>query len=192
MDAFEVVKDEAGERAVIGRRNLLAGIGGLGLAGVIGINRVLAQEATPTATDDEDASDDPDAVVEDAFADAEREIGEAYQNFVAKLADQLGNTDAATVDTAIRNALKAMVDQEFDEGNISRNLATEIKERIDASEAPLMTAMLGAVAVRAGGRVHPGMPGAGFPGEIFPGEVEVIPGGPDRTVVFCGESVPAE
>jgi hypothetical protein len=49
----ELMVEEAEERAQIGRRNLLAGIGGLGLAGVIGVNRVMAQEATPTATDDE-------------------------------------------------------------------------------------------------------------------------------------------
>jgi hypothetical protein len=121
------------------------------------------------------------------MAEAEREIGEAYDNFVAKLAEQLGDTDAATVDTGIRNALKAMVDQEFDEGNISRNLATEIKERIDESEAPLATAMIGAMAVRGrGGHIFPGIRDAEFPG----GDIEIIPGGPDRTIVICTEGIP--
>jgi hypothetical protein len=179
-ETIERTVDQATERSLIGRRNILAGIGGLSLAGAIRINRVFAQEATPTATDDEDGGETD---VEPADADIEREIDEAYDNFVAKLAEQLGDTDAATVDTAIRNALKAMVDQEFDEGNISRNLATEIKERIDESEAPLATAMIGAMAIRGGGRGLPGFHGAGFPG----GEVEVIPGGPDRTIMICAE-----
>jgi hypothetical protein len=180
-ETIEQTVEQAADRGLIGRRNILAGIGGLGLAGAVGINRVLAQEATPTASDDEDGGETD---VEPADVDFEREIGDAYDNFVAKLAEQLGDTDAATVDTAIRNALKAMVDQEFDEGNISRNLATEIKERIDESEAPIATAMAGAVIARGG----PGGIRTLPDGEIFPADGP-FGGGPNRTIMICAEGI---
>src|SRR5688572_3618559 len=79
-ETIERTVEQATDRRLIGRRNILAGIGGLGLAGAIGINRVLAQEATPTATDDEDGGETD---VEPADVDIEREIGEAYDTFVA-------------------------------------------------------------------------------------------------------------
>jgi hypothetical protein len=70
------------------------------------------------------------------------EIGEAYQNFVAKLAANLGESDVSTVDTAIRDALAAMVEEQFATGTISRNLADELIERIQTGDAPLAVAML--------------------------------------------------
>ena len=120
----------------LGRRNVIAGIAGLGIAAGIGASQVLAQDATPSATEetgDGTTGDQPEKAAQ---------IGAAYQNFVGKLATNLGESDSAKVDTAIRDALKAMVDEQYNDGNISRNLADDLKSRIDLSEAPLAVAMI--------------------------------------------------
>ena len=80
--------------------NILAGIAGLGLAGGVGLTRVLAQDATPTdepSTSDDQATDTTDADGGDGKA------GARYDDFVAKLAANLGS-DADTVDTGIRDS----------------------------------------------------------------------------------------
>ena len=132
----------------VGRRSVIAGIAGLGIASGMGISRTLAQESTPEATDEEGTDQ---GTSDDISAEREAEIGAAYQNFVGKLAANLGETDTAAVDTAIRDALKAIVDEEFAAGNISQNLTTELKDRIDASPAPLRLGRLGGMR---GGRLE--------------------------------------
>src|SRR6476619_2545393 len=119
----------------VGRRNVIAGIAGLGIAAGIGASQVLAQDATPTPSDETGGTTEQQP-------DKAAEIGAAYQNFVGKLATNLGESDSAKVDTAIRDALKAMVDEQYNDGNISRNLADDLKSRIDSSEAPLAVAMI--------------------------------------------------
>lgn len=122
---------------LVGRRNVVAGIAALGAAGVFGASRALAQ-------DDPDGDDDfPDD--EEDLLEMAPEIGETYQNFVAKLAANLGESDVAAVDTAIRDALAAMVEERFAAGEISRNLADELIERIQTGEAPLAVAMIAAL-----------------------------------------------
>jgi len=125
----------------IGRRNVIAGIAGLGVAAGIGVTQVVAQTATPSATRETGGTTDqqPDKIAE---------IGAAYQDFVGKLTTNLGESDTAKVDTAIRDALKAMVDDQYTAGNISRNLADDLKSRIDSSDAPLAVAMLGGMGLR--------------------------------------------
>ena len=115
-------------RRLVGRRTLMAGMAAIGAVGVLGGGRALAQ----------DDSDDVPFVDEELAP----EIGEAYQNFVAKLAANLGESDVSTVDTAIRDALAAMVEEQFAAGTISRNLADELIERIQTGDAPLAVAML--------------------------------------------------
>jgi len=119
----------------LGRRNVIAGIAGLGIAAGIGASQVLAQDATPTPSDETGGTTDqqPDKMAE---------IGAAYDDFVGKLTTNLGESDTAKVDTAIRDALKAMVDDQYNQGNISRNLADDLKSRIDSSDAPLAVAMI--------------------------------------------------
>jgi hypothetical protein len=58
----------------------------------------------------------------------------AYDEFVAALAANLGISDPATVDTAIKETLKQKVDEQLAAGEISANEATARKERIDAGE----------------------------------------------------------
>ena len=120
----------------VGRRNVIAGIAGLGIAAGIGASQVLAQDATPTATDETGGNTGGDQT------DKGAKVGAAYDDFVGKLATNLGESDTAKVDTAIRDALKAMVDEQYNDGNISRNLADDLKSRIDSSDAPLAVAML--------------------------------------------------
>jgi hypothetical protein len=140
---FEIVPAKPSEpaeptfiRRSIGRRNVIAAVTGMGLAGAFGIRQTLAQDEVENEDD------------EDGAAFEHPEFSEQYRNFVTKLARALGETDPEVVDTAIRDALKAIVDEQFDAGEISRNLATEIKARIDASDAPLGVAMLGAMRMR--------------------------------------------
>lgn len=58
----------------------------------------------------------------------------AYQDFVNALAANLGISDPATVDAAIKTTLKQQVDAELAAGNISANEATALKQRIDAGD----------------------------------------------------------
>jgi hypothetical protein len=122
------------------RRNVIAGIAGLGIAVGIGASQVVAQDATPSATDQTGTGTGTDT--------KQAEIGAAYKDFVGKLSTNLGETDPTKVDTAIRDALKAMVDDQFTAGSISANLRDELKSRIDASDFPL------GVAILAGMREH--------------------------------------
>jgi hypothetical protein len=121
----------------IGRRNVIAGIAGLGIAAGIGVTQVVAQDATPSATEETGAGTDQTT--------REAKVGAAYQDFIGKLTTNLGESDPAKVDTAIRDALKAMVDEQFDAGTISANLRDDLKSRIDSSDAPLGVAMLAGV-----------------------------------------------
>jgi hypothetical protein len=120
----------------MGRRNVIAGIAGIGVAAGIGATRVVAQDATPSATEEPGTGTGTDQTTKDA------EIGAAYQDFVGKLTTNLGESDPTKVDTAIRDALKAMVDEQFDAGTISANLRDDLKSRIDSSDFPLGVAML--------------------------------------------------
>jgi hypothetical protein len=136
-------------RRTIGRRDVIAGISGMGLAGVFGLRQAGAQDEVE---DDEGDEDDGSTMEIEVFG---RPVpGERYQDFVAKLAASLGETDPAVVDTAIRDALKAIVDERFDAGEISRNLADEIKEKIDTSEAPLMAVAVGGHGMARAERIH--------------------------------------
>jgi hypothetical protein len=133
-------------RRTIGRRDVIAGVSGIGLAGVFGLRQARAQDELE---DDEDGGSTTEIEV---FG---RPMpGELYQNFAAKVAAALGEADRAVVDTAIRDALKAIIDDRFDAGEISRNLATELKEKIDTSEVPLMALGVGGFGKARAERIH--------------------------------------
>lgn len=136
----------------VGRRMFVAGATGLGLATLLGVGAAFAQDDSDEEDDtdlDETTDDlDDDDAAEDAAKAAQ--AGEAYQNFVGKLTTNLGLTDTATVDLAIRDALKAMVDEKFAEGSISQNDADALKERIDTGVSPL--GVVGLAGMRGRGR----------------------------------------
>src|SRR5688572_17579749 len=100
MTQLDEVRSETGTTALgarlVGRRNVVAGIAALGAAGVFGASGAMAQDDP----DDDDFLEDDNDLLE-----MDPEIGEAYRNFVAKLAANLGESDVAVVDIAIRDAL---------------------------------------------------------------------------------------
>ena len=137
----------------VGRRNVVAGLAGIGLAGV-GISRVFAQDATSTPTDD-------------ATADATPAVGSSgetttpathYETFIQNLASELG-TDAATVDAAIRDSLKAMVDDKLAAGAITEDQATKARTWIDESPAPIRVFASPGHGDGTGGKSEGGHPG---------------------------------
>lgn len=92
----------------------------------------------------DDADEWLDDDVDDLDDQAENAArAEAYQDFLGKVTTNLGMSDTAAVDLAIREALKAMVDERFAAGEISRNNADTLKERIDTSAAPIGILSLG-------------------------------------------------
>lgn len=112
----------------IDRRNVLAGIAGVGLAGV-GVTRVFAQDSTPTA-------EETPAVGAGDESTPTSTTSTKYDTFVANLAAELGS-DSTTVDTAIRDSLKLMVDDSLAAGDITEDEATERKTKIDESTSPI-------------------------------------------------------
>lgn len=80
---------------------------------------------------------------------------ERYQEFLDQLAANLGTTDAAALDAAIRTTLKQQVDELLAAGEISANAADALKQQIDATEAPLRHLSL------IGGRIGGGLDGLG-------------------------------
>ena len=90
--------------------------------GAVVNNGVFAQESTP------EAESTP------AVGSAGETETAAYDEFVAALAANLGISDPATVDTAIKETLKQKVDEQLAAGEISANEAAARKERIDAGE----------------------------------------------------------
>jgi Arc/MetJ family transcription regulator len=90
--------------------------------GAISNHGVFAQESTP------EAESTP------AVGSAGETDTSAYDDFVAALAVELGISDPATVDAAIKETLKQQVDEQLAAGEISANRATELKARIDAGD----------------------------------------------------------
>ena len=90
--------------------------------GAVVNNGVFAQESTP------EAESTP------AVGSGGETETSTYDEFVAALAANLGISDPATVDTAIKETLKQQVDEQLAAGEISANEATARKERIDAGE----------------------------------------------------------
>jgi hypothetical protein len=68
----------------------------------------------------------------------------AYQDFIGKLAANLGISDTGSVDTAIRTTLKQMVDEQQAAGRLTAAQANALKERIDAGDFPRDFAGMGA------------------------------------------------
>ena len=115
------------------RRNMLTTLGAsaLGVSVLLGgaVSSYAQDAATPPAAAQGDAQD-PRAAFE-----AER--AQAYDDFVAALANELGEDEAA-VDAAIRSALTQAVDARLAAGDIDEERAAAAKAVIEVSDAPLM------------------------------------------------------
>jgi hypothetical protein len=107
------------EERWMNRRLRMAGLGAalvvlLGIGAVAG-RGVFAQDATPTSGTGSTSATN-------------------YQDFVSKLASNLGIADSTQVDAAIKTTLKQMVDEELAAGHISADEANAAKQAIDNGE----------------------------------------------------------
>jgi hypothetical protein len=105
---------------------------GLVTGGAAVIPVVFAQDATPPA------AQAPAQTGQGRQSDFEAQRAQAYDDFVAALASELG-TGTAKIDAAIRTALKQQVDARQAAGDLAAEQATAIKTAIDASAAPLFS-----------------------------------------------------
>lgn len=126
------------------RRNFVVGGGAAALtvAGLAIQRSAGAQDATPT----------PSTGASTPEATKQNQEQATYQSFVAALATNLGITDAAKVDTAIRTTLKQLVDQTFTAGHISADEANALKSGIDFSPSPIGVGEFGIRGGKIGGR----------------------------------------
>ncbi|CCF86213.1 conserved exported hypothetical protein [Nitrolancea hollandica Lb] len=80
----------------------------------------------------------------------------AYQDFITKLAANLGINDTAKVNSGVKSALSQMVDERQQNGTLSQAQADRLKQRINAEEFP------GGFPGMMGGHHGPGMIGKRF------------------------------
>lgn len=115
------------------RRGLL--VGGLGLslalagAGVIVQAPALAQETSTSTTASDARAADRAEWKADRLA--------RYESFLAKFAANLGISDPALVETAFKDTLKELIDEQLAAGDIAANDAAELKARIDGADGPI-------------------------------------------------------
>lgn len=112
------------------RRGLIVtGLGlSLSLAGVTGAIPSSAQETAVSVPASQGAD----------LAEWEAEQAARYEEFLARFTEQLGLDDPALVETAFKETMKEMIDARFAAGEISANLAEELKTRIDEADGPLL------------------------------------------------------
>lgn len=133
------------------------GVGVLGLLLVLAGTRAIGNETTSAQSN---AAGTP-AAGDSSTKATDTDETQLYQDFVAKLTTNLGETDTARVDAAIRTSLKQLVDDRLAAGDISANQATALKERIDADGIPFG---LGGPGGRGFGGQHGGGMDRGGPG----------------------------
>ncbi len=80
----------------------------------------------------------------------------AYQDFITKLAANVGISDSAKIDSGVKSALSQMVDERQQDGKLSQAQADRLKQRINAEEFP------GGFPGMMGGHHGPGMMGKRF------------------------------
>ena len=121
-------------RKPIGRRTVFAGAAGLGLATLVGGTIVRAQDTPDTG--DGTPTTDTDGTTDETSTN-EAEAGARYDDFVSRLAGNLGITDPSQVDTGIRTTLTDLVDARLAAGEISANDADAARTAIADSPTPL-------------------------------------------------------
>jgi hypothetical protein len=114
------------------RRGLL--IGGLGLS-----LTMVSAAVLPTAAQESSAGGSgTELTIEERVAAWEEERQQRYDDFLAAFAANLGIDDPAQVETAFKETLKQMIDEELAAGNIAANHAAELKQRIDEADGPIL------------------------------------------------------
>ena len=140
MSAFETIRERSKNLLIYGGITAITGAAMVGVGG-----SVFAQdESTPTAST-EDTTEFITVTGKQAAREAE------YAAFLDALAVNLGVADGETVEAAIRTTMKQVIDERLAAGQISADLATELKLAIDSGDYPL-------------GFHLPGMGGFGGPG----------------------------
>ena len=144
MLAFVTIKERSKNLLVYGGITAMTGAAMLGVGG-----SVFAQEASTPAAGTEEADDATDATSEQSTRE------QAYADFLDALAVNLGVADGATVDAAIKTTQKQLIDERLAAGEISADLATELKAAIDSGEYPVRFHLPGMDSDRGpGGRGH--------------------------------------
>ena len=118
----------------IGRRTVFAGAAGLGLATLVGGTLVRAQDTPDTG--DGTPTTETDGTTDETSTN-EAEAGARYDDFVSRLAGNLGITDSSQVDAGIRTTLTDLVDARLAAGEISANDADAARTAIADSPTPL-------------------------------------------------------
>ena len=127
----------------VGRRGLVAGAAGLGIATLVGGSIVRAQDTPSTGTPDPATETDTGTDASNVREEFEAEAGARYDDFVSRLAGNLGIGDTASVDTAIRTTLTDLADARLAAGEISANDADAARTAITENPAPPMGLFLG-------------------------------------------------
>jgi len=108
------------------------------IAGVLGLLLVLAgTRAIGIETTSAQSTTAGTPAAGDSGTTKETGPDQLYQDFLGKLATNLGETDTARVDQAIRDSLKQVVDDRQAAGDLTADQATALKERIDADGIPI-------------------------------------------------------
>lgn len=139
MSSFDTLKERSKNLLISGGITAMTGAAILGVGG-----SVFAQDdSSPTAGTGE-TSEASDPATEQSGRDAE------YAAFLDTLAANLGLADGATIDAALRTTMKQLIDERLAAGEISADLATELRAAIDGGDYPV--------------RIHgPGVGGFGGP-----------------------------
>lgn len=116
------------------RRNVLTTLAATAIGAGVLFSGTASSFAQDTTTQPAVAQTD----TQDGRAAFEAERAQAYDDFVAALAGELGNDEAA-VDAAIRTALTQAVDAKLAAGEIDEERAAAAKAVIQVSDAPLMS-----------------------------------------------------
>ena len=115
------------------RRNVLTTLGATALGASVLFAGTAGSFAQDTTTQPAVAQTD----VQDGRAAFDEARAQAYVDFVAAMASELG-ADEAAVDAAIRTALTRAVDDRLAAGDIDEERAAAAKAVIQVSDAPLM------------------------------------------------------
>lgn len=138
MERDETIIERAG--GALTRRRMIAGGAGVGVAALAGVTLAYAQSASPSPSGDTFGTSGqatPSAGTSQSTSNAQEMAAQAYQTFVSNLTTNLGLTDTAATDQAIRTSLSQEVDALLSEGHISQDEATALKQRITSDDVPL-------------------------------------------------------
>jgi hypothetical protein len=136
MDELKSIDDLTPELKPVNRRLVMAGFAGVGAAALIG-GKLTSVQAQDSDDDDDDDDSDDDDYGTTMDPELEAKLLALYDVFLGSVATELGVADTASIDLAIRNGMKAVVDQRFADGEISANRADERKAAIEAAVVPM-------------------------------------------------------